>query len=102
MQKRFNEGIFRIRHFLPTDLREEISAEKVGELLSLLSETEREVLEKRFGLDDGKQRAQARGAIHSFAQIGASMGFSRQRAYQLCSRAIHKIILHVKKPLDIA
>ncbi len=59
-------------------LREQISA-----VLGFLSEREREVLEMRFGLNDGKD--------HTLEEVGKSFGVTRERIRQIEAKALRKL-----------
>ncbi len=56
---------------------------KVIEALAALSERDQMLLRRRFGLDDGRRQ--------TYAEIGATMGLTKQRIYQIQKQAIHSI-----------
>jgi RNA polymerase sigma factor (sigma-70 family) len=61
----------------------ELLAEAIEYLLRTLPEREAEILKLRYGLNDGED--------HSMAQIGALMGYSRERIRQLEHDALRKL-----------
>jgi RNA polymerase primary sigma factor len=57
--------------------------EQVREVLSVLSEREREVLEMRFGLKDGQD--------HTLEEVGKHFGVTRERIRQIEAKALRKL-----------
>ena len=64
-----------IEHFL--------DKERVGNLLSAMSEREREILDMRFGLQGKKP--------HTLAQVAGKLGVSRERVRQIEESALKKL-----------
>ncbi|MCB8967885.1 MAG: RNA polymerase sigma factor RpoD [Ardenticatenaceae bacterium] len=61
----------------------ELLREQIRNVLSFLSEREREVLEMRFGLNDGKD--------HTLEEVGRSFGVTRERIRQIEAKALRKL-----------
>ncbi|MCB8920811.1 MAG: RNA polymerase sigma factor RpoD [Ardenticatenaceae bacterium] len=61
----------------------ELLREQIRTVLSFLSEREREVLEMRFGLNDGKD--------HTLEEVGKSFGVTRERIRQIEAKALRKL-----------
>jgi RNA polymerase primary sigma factor len=57
--------------------------EKVAELLSLMSERERQILSMRFGFIEG--------VIHSLNEVAQKFNISRERVRQIEQQALHKL-----------
>ncbi len=57
--------------------------ERVQNLLSIMNEREKEVLDMRFGLPDGK--------THTLAEVAAKLGISRERVRQIEEEALKKL-----------
>lgn len=61
----------------------ELLREQIRNVLGYLSEREREVLEMRFGLNDGKD--------HTLEEVGRSFGVTRERIRQIEAKALRKL-----------
>ena len=61
----------------------ELLREQIRNVLGFLSEREREVLEMRFGLNDGKD--------HTLEEVGRSFGVTRERIRQIEAKALRKL-----------
>ena len=61
----------------------ELLREQIRDVLGYLSEREREVLEMRFGLNDGKD--------HTLEEVGRSFGVTRERIRQIEAKALRKL-----------
>ena len=61
----------------------ELLREQIRNVLGFLSEREREVLEMRFGLNDGKD--------HTLEEVGKSFGVTRERIRQIEAKALRKL-----------
>jgi RNA polymerase primary sigma factor len=57
--------------------------EQVRNVLGFLSDREREVLEMRFGLNDGKD--------HTLEEVGRRFGVTRERIRQIEAKALRKL-----------
>ena len=57
--------------------------EKLNEVLDTLSSREREVLELRFGLNDGRQR--------TLEEVGQHFGVTRERIRQIEAKALRRL-----------
>ncbi len=68
--------------------------EQVAEVLNILSEREREVLEMRFGLKDGQSR--------TLEEVGEAFGVTRERIRQIEAKALRKLRypLHIRQLRD--
>lgn len=61
----------------------ELLREQIKNVLAFLSDREREVLEMRFGLNDGKD--------HTLEEVGKSFGVTRERIRQIEAKALRKL-----------
>ena len=61
----------------------ELLREQIRNVLGFLSEREREVLEMRFGLNDGKD--------HTLEEVGKNFGVTRERIRQIEAKALRKL-----------
>jgi RNA polymerase primary sigma factor len=61
----------------------ELLREQIRQVLGFLSEREREVLEMRFGLNDGKD--------HTLEEVGKEFGVTRERIRQIEAKALRKL-----------
>jgi RNA polymerase primary sigma factor len=61
----------------------ELLREQIRNVLSFLSDREREVLEMRFGLNDGKD--------HTLEEVGKTFGVTRERIRQIEAKALRKL-----------
>jgi len=61
----------------------ELLREQIRNVLGFLSDREREVLEMRFGLNDGKD--------HTLEEVGQSFGVTRERIRQIEAKALRKL-----------
>jgi RNA polymerase primary sigma factor len=61
----------------------ELLREQIRNVLSFLSEREREVLEMRFGLNDGQD--------HTLEEVGKNFGVTRERIRQIEAKALRKL-----------
>lgn len=61
----------------------ELLREQIRNVLSYLSDREREVLEMRFGLNDGKD--------HTLEEVGKEFGVTRERIRQIEAKALRKL-----------
>ncbi len=77
--------------FLPDDsvlepgdaASKELLREQIRDVLAFLTDREREVLEMRFGLNDGKD--------HTLEEVGQSFGVTRERIRQIEAKALRKL-----------
>ena len=61
----------------------ELLREQISDVLGHLTDREREVLEMRFGLDDGKD--------HTLEEVGKKFGVTRERIRQIEAKALRKL-----------
>ncbi len=61
----------------------ELLREQIRQVLGFLSDREREVLEMRFGLNDGKD--------HTLEEVGREFGVTRERIRQIEAKALRKL-----------
>ena len=61
----------------------ELLREQIRDVLAHLTDREREVLEMRFGLDDGKD--------HTLEEVGKRFGVTRERIRQIEAKALRKL-----------
>lgn len=86
-----NEDATEYGDFIPDDsalepvdaASKELLREQIRKVLDFLSEREREVLEMRFGLNDGKD--------HTLEEVGKSFGVTRERIRQIEAKALRKL-----------
>lgn len=83
-QKRYHDGLFNLRFFLPEETRQRIAREKIDELFSSLSRRQQTALTLRYGLEVGKS--------HTYKQIAEILGGTPQAAEQLVRRAKRRLI----------
>jgi RNA polymerase primary sigma factor len=68
----------------PADVAsKELQRDQIQEVLSFLTDREREVLEMRFGLVDGKD--------HTLEEVGKRFGVTRERIRQIEAKALRKL-----------
>lgn len=60
-----------------------LDKERIGNMLEVMSDREREILDMRFGLVDGKQR--------TLAEVAIKLGVSRERVRQIEEAALRKL-----------
>ncbi len=61
----------------------ELLREQIGQVLGFLTDRERQVLEMRFGLNDGKD--------HTLEEVGKDFGVTRERIRQIEAKALRKL-----------
>lgn len=66
-----------------------VRKEEVSELLASLTERERQVIELRYGLEDGR--------THTLEEIGGILNVTRERVRQIEARAMEKLRENAKK-----
>ena len=66
-----------------------VRKEEVSELLSSLTERERQVISMRYGLEDGRK--------HTLEEIGSELDVTRERVRQIEARAMEKLRKIAKK-----
>ena len=66
-----------------------VQKEEVSELLSKLTDRERQVIGLRYGLEDGK--------THTLEEIGGMLNVTRERVRQIEARAMEKLRENAKK-----
>lgn len=66
-----------------TAASKEILREQIRNVLGFLNDREREVLEMRFGLNDGKD--------HTLEEVGKNFGVTRERIRQIEAKALRKL-----------
>ncbi len=66
-----------------------LDKERITNLLDLMNDREREILDMRFGLQDEK--------IHTLAEVAKKMGVSRERVRQIEEAALNKLRKFVKE-----
>ena len=64
-------------------LQKSCYASKFAIVLGFLNDREREVLEMRFGLNDGKD--------HTLEEVGKNFGVTRERIRQIEAKALRKL-----------
>ena len=74
----------------PEEAMEQIvQKEEISELLETLNERERQVIQLRYGLDDGR--------THTLEEIGEQLNVTRERVRQIEARALEKLRTNAKK-----
>ena len=73
-----------------TELENFLDKERLNNLLELMSERERKILDMRFGLHEG-------GQTHTLADLSKKMGISRERIRQIEEAALKKLRKFVKE-----
>ena len=86
---KYNDGVVRILHLLPGEVRDTVNRERVEEILSGLAEKERRALELRFGLIDGRTLP--------YEKMGEELGMTGMGAMKLFKRTLKKVIDDVSK-----
>lgn len=81
---KYNDGVVRILHLLPAEVRETVNRGRVEEILSGLGERERRALELRFGLTGGE--------MLSYEKMGEELGMTGMGAMKLFKRSLKKVI----------
>ena len=81
---KYNDGVVRILHLLPGEVRERVNRGRVEEILSGLKEKERRALELRFGFVDGK--------MLSYEKMGEELGMTSMGAMKLFKRTLKKVV----------
>jgi RNA polymerase primary sigma factor len=71
-----------------TDIKRFLDKERVSSLMEEMSVREREVLDMRFGLADGKP--------HTLAEVAVKLGVSRERIRQIEEEALKKLRVFVE------
>ena len=66
-----------------TEIEHLLDKERVSNLLEIMEEREKEVLDMRFGLADGK--------THTLAEVAKKIGLSRERVRQIEETALKKL-----------
>lgn len=84
----FNAGMFNIRDFLPSTVRDRLTRQKLSQLSACLTKKEQRALFLRFGV--GAPEPQ------TYERIGLSLGCTKKGAYKIVVRAMAKITEQVK------
>ncbi|MCJ7792466.1 MAG: sigma-70 family RNA polymerase sigma factor [Candidatus Marinimicrobia bacterium] len=67
----------------PEESEKEFLAEKMKDILALLSPRERRIIELRFGFDDGQRK--------TLDEVGDELGITRERVRQIQAKVINKL-----------
>lgn len=81
---KYNDGIVRILHLMPAEVRERVSRSRVEEIFSGLTPKERTAIKLRYGFEDGVER--------SYGEMGELMGMTTMGAMKLFKRTLKKVI----------
>ena len=85
----YNDGIVKILHLLPEEVRERVNRDRVEGALAGLTERERIAVEMRFGLS-GKEAA-------TYEDMGERLGMTSMGAMKLFKRSCRKVVDRMRK-----